>query len=292
VIKKRSKRILTNNSIPFVVLLIVHILILAVTLYKKRDKSYLLLLLSNIGFAYLFEYFVFNLFRGYRYNPKILKNRQLDNVLGAVFSQTIYVPIIATTITAFRLGWKWKLFFSVNYVLIEHLFIYLKIFKKRWWKTYFTFFLLFLYFNGSDIWHKLLKNKIPIAQSITSYLSITSFSVNVLFLLSVFNKLKMGFGAVNSWTEHFIILPLYSFLLSAITLATYHIRWKYSNLLRFILVIIIDYLSYSFKIIKKKQTFYLLFPVHLFMFLFSNKLLNWIYEDSTDGSDKVIANNF
>jgi hypothetical protein len=147
----RLKRKIKNNSVPFVVLLIVHVLILAFTFYKKRDKSYFILLLSNIGFAYLFEYFVLNLFQGYTYKPKILKNRKLDNILGGVFSQAIYIPIIATTITAFRLGWKWKVFFTVYFTLIERLFIYWKIFKKRWWKTFYTFFFLLLFFMGSDI---------------------------------------------------------------------------------------------------------------------------------------------
>lgn len=287
----RLKRKIKNNSVPFVVLLIVHALILSFTFYKKRDKIYRKLLLSNIGFAYLFEYFVLNLFQGYTYKPNILKNRELDNILGAVFSQAIYIPIIGTTITAFRLGWKWKMLFTIYFSLIERLFIHWKIFRKRWWETFYTFFFLLLFFNVSDIWHRLLKGKNPIAQGITSYLSFTSISVNVLFILSIFSmRFKLGLGMVHTWKEHFIIIPCYSLIISAILLITYKIRFKYSQLLRIFFITILDYLLYRFNVFKNKQTVYLLFPIHLFLFFISNRLFNMIYNLDAGDSEKVIDN--
>ncbi|MBO1512847.1 hypothetical protein [Metabacillus bambusae] len=223
--------------------------------------------------------------------PKILKNRQLDNILGAVFSQAIYIPIIGTTITAFRLGWKWKLFFTIYFTLIERLFIYWKIFKKRWWETYYTFFFLFLFFNVSDFCYRLLKRKNPIAQGITSYLSVTSISVNVLFILSIFSRrFKSGFGVIHTWKEHFIIIPCYSFIISAILLTTYKIRFKYSLLLRIFFVAILDYLLYRFKVFKNKQTVFLLYPLHFFMFFISNRLFDMIYNLDAADSEKVIDN--
>jgi hypothetical protein len=270
------------NKIPFIVLFIIQFIILAFTYYKKRDKSYLVLLFSNIGFAYIFENLVLNLFNGYKYYPSILKNNQQDNIAGAIFSQAVYVPIMATAISAFRLGWKWKLLFSAYFVLIEYLFLYWKIFRKKWWKTYYTFFFLLIFFNGSDIWHRLLKMKHPIVKGITSYLSIYAYIITTLFIPAIFNKLKMGFGKFRSWRVHFMIVPIYSYILSGITLTTYHSKLKYSNVLGFSTVLIIDFLLYTFKVFRNIRTIYFLIPIHISYFFMSKKLFNMIYDVDTD----------
>lgn len=279
------------NKIPFIVLFIIQFIILAFTFYKKRDKSYLVLLFSNIGFAYIFENLVLNLFNGYKYYPNILKNKQQDNIVGAIFSQAVYVPIMATAISAFRLGWKWKLLFSAYFVLIEYLFLHWKIFRKRWWKTYYTFFFLLIFFNGSDIWHRLLKMKHPIVKGITSYLSIYTYIITTLFIPAIFNKLKMGFGPFRSWRVHFMIVPIYSYILSGITLTTYHSKLKYSNVLGFSTVLIIDFLLYTFKVFRNIRTIYFLIPIHISYFSLSKKLFNMIYDVDTDSVYKKANKN-
>lgn len=273
------KRKINRKSKPFIVLLIMHIIVLGFTFIKKRDKRYFVLFLSNIGFAYLFEFFVLNLFHGYTYYPNILKNKKLDNYLGAIFSQAIYVPIAATAITAFRLKWKWKLFFSIFFVLIELLFVRLKIFRNNWWKTTYTFLFLLVCFIGSDKWFQLLKKEQPIVKWITSYMSMYTYNMNVFFILSVFKLLKMGDGVIQTWSKHFSIVPFYSYFLTAVTLITYKMKWKYSNLLGVLFISYIDYILLLNKVFKHKRTIIILFPIHVFMFLFSTKLFTIIFED-------------
>lgn len=276
--KKQFKSILNKNSKPFIVLLILHLFVLVFTFYKKRDKSYFVLLLSNIGFAYIFEFFVLNLFHAYTYSPNILKKRQLDNYLGAIFSQAIYVPIVATIITGFRLKWKWKLFFSVYFVIIENLFIRLKIFRNSWWKTSYTFLFLLVFFNGSDKWQQLLKNNHRFVKGVTAFVSIYAYNMNVFFIQSVLSKLKMGNGSIHTWKQHFTIVAFYSYFLSAITLIIYKLKWKYSNLLGVIFMFIFDYALLSLKVIKNKQSIFILFPLHVLMLLVSTKLFPIIFE--------------
>jgi hypothetical protein len=285
--KKPFKKKVNKKSKPFIILLILHVMILVFTFHKKRDKSYFVLLLSNIGFAYLFEFFVLNLFQAYTYYPNILKNRKLDNYLGAIFSQAIYVPIVATAITAFKLKWKWKLFFSFYFVMIEHLFIQLKIFRNNWWKTSYTFLFLLICFFGSDKWYQLLNKKLPFVKWITSYMAIYSYNMNVFFILSVFKLLKMGNGVFESWKKHFTIVPFYSYFISAITLITYKTKRKYSNLLGVLFLSFIDYILYLCKIFKHKRLIFVLFPLHVVMFLISTKLFQNIFEDHVEKSDML-----
>ncbi|WP_156178296.1 hypothetical protein [Bacillus sp. SA1-12] len=197
------------------------------------------------------------------------------------------MPIAATVLTAFSLGFRWKLLVAIGYVSIERLFISMKVFGKKWWKTYYTLFFLPIYFTCSDICHRLLKNNHPVAQGLTSYLTITSINVSILFLLTLFGKLKFGFGVINSWREHFIIVPGYSFILSAVLLITYKVKTRLSTYYRMIFVVILDFFLYQKNLLNNKKTILILFPFHILMCFISNKLFNMIYKvypvDSKNG---------
>ncbi|MGM7719257.1 hypothetical protein [Metabacillus sp. Hm71] len=283
--KMRIKKKTIKNSTPFLILLIMHFLLLMYTLYKKRHKSYLILLFTNIGFSYFFEYFVLNLFQGYRYKPKIFRNKYFDNILGAIFSQGMYVPITATALTAFRLGFGSKLLVAISYALIERLFISMKIFNKKWWKTYYTLIFIPISFMCSDICHRLLKHNHPVAQGVTSYLTITSINVSILYILALFGKIKFGLGIIHSWREHFIIVPGYSFILSAVLLITYKVNTRLSTYYRMIFVVIFDFVLYQKNVLKNKKTILILFPFHMLMCFISNKLFNMIYKVYPDDSE-------
>lgn len=82
---------------------------------RKIKKQLFTLLMSNIGLAYLFEFFVLNLFTAYTYKPGILKNAHLDNIFGAILSQAIFVPFTAVFLTARKVGWIGKLLSGVYF---------------------------------------------------------------------------------------------------------------------------------------------------------------------------------
>jgi FlaA1/EpsC-like NDP-sugar epimerase len=139
------------NKVPYIILLIIHGLLLFYTFYKNKDRKTLLVLwLSIIGFAHNFDYVVLVLLKGYKYIPKFLKQKDFDNILGAIFSQSIYVPSTALFITSFRLGWKIKVLFGVYFAIIERLFLRLGIYYNNWWSTLYTLFFTPIYFFISD----------------------------------------------------------------------------------------------------------------------------------------------
>ncbi|MDQ0232355.1 hypothetical protein [Metabacillus malikii] len=263
-----------RNAIPFIILLIIHIGMLVILLKRIQNRRHtIVLLLTNIGFAYIFETIVLNLFHAYRYIPKIFKNKFQDNIIGAIFSQAIYVPVVATFITIFKLNWKWKLFFTTYFAIVERIFIHLKIFKTGWWKTYYTFGLILVYFYISDMWSFFLKRQIKIVKFISDYMAIYSLSLSGLFIYATLNQLKIGFGVVHTWKEHFTFIPIYSLLIVALHLWVNKVKKVYLYGICQICFYLIDVILVKLRLIKNQKIPYLLFPYHLFIFYVTNKYI-------------------
>ncbi|WP_226086263.1 hypothetical protein [Mesobacillus sp. S13] len=210
----RKNKPIKKNSIPFLLLAVAHVLLFIIFAKRSRQKNIWILLLSNIGMAYLFEYPVLNLFKGYTYKPLILKKRIHDQILGAIFSQALYVPITATLLSVYRKNRYWKLGTTLIYYGIEHLFIHLKIYKAYWWKPSYTLFFMNIYFYISDWFYKELNAKKEWALVIAQYLATEVIGVTLLFISAVNRKVRFGRGIHHSWREHFIIAPLYSMIRS------------------------------------------------------------------------------
>ncbi|MBS8265445.1 hypothetical protein DYI25_13545 [Mesobacillus boroniphilus] len=206
----RKNKLVKKNSIPFLLLAVVHILLFFIFAIRSRQKNIWILLLSNIGMAYLFEYPVLNLFKGYSYKPYILKKRAHDQILGAIFSQALYVPISATLLTLHQKNRYWKLGSTLIYYGIERYFLHLKLYKAYWWKPYYTVFFMNIYFYVSDWFYKALIAKKKWALVLAQYLSTEVIGVTLLYIAAVGRKVRFGRGAYHSWREHYIIAPLYS----------------------------------------------------------------------------------
>ena len=210
----RKKRLVKKNSIPFLLLAVVHVLLFFIFAKRSRQNNIWGLLLSNIGMAYLFEYPVLNLFKGYSYKPYILKKRAHDQILGAIFSQALYVPITATLLTLYKKNRYWKLGSTLIYYGIERCFLHLKIYKAHWWKPYYTVFFMNIYFYVSDWFYKALNAKKEWALVIAQYLSTEVIGVTLLYISAVNRKVRFGRGFHHSWREHYIIVPIYSLIRS------------------------------------------------------------------------------
>lgn len=276
--KKKSR--INKNSIPFIILTIIHLVFLALIMKKKNHKNTWVLLLSNIGFAYLFEYIVLNLLQAYTYKPRIIKKRYLDNIFGAILSQAVFVPIISTFLTVFQKNWKWKLSFALYYYVIEKLFLKLGIYKINWWKTYYTFILITLYFYISDGFYQALIRRKNWALKIAHYFSIEVISITTLYISAVKRKIRFGTGFIHLWREHFIIAPFYSLFLSLIAVYSSSKTGLFYRLIQPIINMIIDlYLNWK-KILKFNFSAYfnLNFPFYILMFFLSRILYQTVYK--------------
>jgi hypothetical protein len=279
------KRI-NKNSLPFILLSIIHLSLLLFTLYKRRERHTLTLLLSNISFAYIFEYFVFNVFRSYSYNPKIIKKRALDNALGALLSQSIYIPITATFISVFKLGWKWKSITIVYFFVIELIFLKVNSYTLYWWKPIYTSFLLPIYFACSDFWNSNLRSGRTSILWLSTYLSIGVVTKTLSFIYDIFKKHKIGLGRYHSWKEHFLISPLYMLVFVAISLIPALHKGLTTKFLALLLMMLINTLLSLLKIINSTQLFIQTAVLNLLMVFLSPALKAFIFKKpkKTDSS--------
>ncbi|WP_160723897.1 hypothetical protein [Bacillus sp. USDA818B3_A] len=239
-----------KNTAPFLALAFIHLGLFLLLLKRKRQKDIWILLLSNIGFAYLFEYPTLNLFNGYKYKPSIMKKRVFDSILGAIFSQAFYVPIAATFLTLLNKNWKWKINFSIFYYFIEKLFLRLHIYKVNWWKPIYTLVLLNVYFYISDGFYKALSTQKKWAMAIAHYFSIEVVWVTLMYISAMKRYIRFGRGSFHTWTEHFKIIPLYSLILSFIAAFTSSKTGLFYRSLPTLSQIIIDIILVKMNILK------------------------------------------
>lgn len=248
--KKPKKR----NKIPFIILLVIHTTMLGFSFYKSKNKKQLFtLLMSNIGFAYLLEYIVLNLFHAYTYKPKVLKKNFFDNILGAILSQGIFVPFTAVFTTALKIGWVGKLMVGVYFSLVELVFLKINVYKHHWWKTVYTLILIPIYLVISDWWNILLGKKNPFIRFISLFLMIMVSEANLLFLFASSRKIRFGFGRFHTWREHFIIVPFYAISLSFFSTLSFLKQNKWtSKLMVIVMTICLDLVFKKRKIVKDK----------------------------------------
>ncbi|MDM5331500.1 hypothetical protein [Neobacillus sp. CF12] len=268
-----------RNKIPFIVLFLIHTSLLGYSFYKSKNKKQLFsLLMSNTGLTYLLEFFVLNLFDAYRYKPRVMKNNFFDNIFGAILSQAIFVPFTAVFLTVFKLGWVWKLLGGIYFSLIELIFLRLKVYKHNWWRTLYTLILIPIYFKISDWWSFLLIKKNPFIRFISLFLSIMVTEANLLFIFASTRKIRFGFGRYHSWTEHFIIVPLYAISLSLFSTLSFLKQNDWSAKLRVLLMIVgLDWFFKKKKLLKENLHGVDYVAIRILMVLLYGQFRDWVY---------------
>lgn len=139
------------NFIPYLILAAISMIALTILLFQK-PAAWLILLLSFSGMIYVFEFTIFVWHNSYSYSPHIVGISYYDNVLGAVISNLLAVPIAATYVAAFRLSWWWIVCLAFAYGGIEWTFLQLGIYEHDWWRTVYTILALVLFFRFARQW--------------------------------------------------------------------------------------------------------------------------------------------
>lgn len=141
-----------SNFIPYLILVTISTITLLALLIHKRALWPLILLLSFSGMIYFFEFFIFVWLNSYSYSPHMIGTAYYDNVLGAVISNLLSVPIAATYIAVYRLSWRWIVCLALAFGGIEWWFIRLGIYEHHWWKITYTIIALLFFFRFSRQW--------------------------------------------------------------------------------------------------------------------------------------------
>jgi hypothetical protein len=143
------------NSLCYLVLAILSIILLIYVCFKKGTRRSLLLFIAMVGFGYVIEAVIYNFLGSYQYHPKLLKHDLIyDSNLGAIASNALALPVTATFLATFHKNWLWIASFIGIFAGIEWLFLKLDIYTHNWWKIGYTSLGLPFYYIFAKILHK------------------------------------------------------------------------------------------------------------------------------------------
>ena len=172
------------NSYWYLGLGILSILLLIYVYLKTRNPRSILLFLTMVGIGYMIEAVIYNFGHSYEYYPKLIKHDTFyDSNMGAIASNALALPIVATFIAVLRKNWLWILFFVCFFAGTEWLFLKLNIYKHNWWRIEYTALgLLLVYFPLAKVFYQLLCQSLQgKLHSIFLFLIISPISANFQF---------------------------------------------------------------------------------------------------------------
>lgn len=226
-----------SNSFWYLGLVVLSILIIIITFWKKRDAKLLIFYFYLAGLIYLFDFIVLTLFNGYKYIPHLIVTPQLDNVVGAIVSNLFAIPSAALVIAAFNLPFVWMVLLSALFMGIEQLFLHLAIFKNYWWNTGYTGFSLLIYFWISrQTWKTItLLKPSKLMRFMILFFNCISIHGSFTFIFVVLYKVYLFHIGVfpDIYRDHFVASIPYICLISLIiaVIVVLISKWRYRLLL-------------------------------------------------------------
>lgn len=138
---------MSHNSYWYIGLSLISLALLVYICLRKNTVQSILHFLIMVQIAYIIETVIYIYLGSYQYHPKLLKNFAFyDSNIGALTSNFLAVPVIATYLTIFQKGWVWKFVFIGLLACIEWLFVNLHIYTLFWWRIEYTSLGLPFYF--------------------------------------------------------------------------------------------------------------------------------------------------
>lgn len=248
-------------------------LILMIFVYcKKRNIHSLLQLLIMIQVAYLIETVIYVFLGSYLYHPKLIRyNAYYDSHMGALISNLITIPVLATFISTFQLNGVWIICCIGLLAAIEWLFVKLQIYSLHWWRIEYTSLGLLLYFPLAKVLYKqILRPLKGFLHSLFLFLCITPIlGSGEFFPLFFFNSrvyLPGWFKNIYYDTSAFAVVYYLGISLFLVVMA--ELRWKHKGS-KYVLTAVVILTSaftlrktgilYSF--VWWDQWFYVLYPL-------------------------------
>ncbi|MFF2446945.1 hypothetical protein ACFVSW_07560 [Neobacillus sp. NPDC058068] len=172
------------NSLFYLGLAILSLLLLIYICFKKGFRRSLLLFIAMVGLGYGIEAVIYNFLRSYQYYPDLIKNNPIyDSNLGAIASNALALPAAAVFIASYRKNWLWIGLIIGIFAAIEWLFLKLNIYFHNWWKIGYTSLGLPVYFTLAKVWYKkMARPLIGFRHTLLLFLIIGPFSGTIQFL--------------------------------------------------------------------------------------------------------------
>ncbi|QVY60001.1 hypothetical protein [Cytobacillus gottheilii] len=223
-----------QNTLWYAILGIIGCIMIWCT-YKKTDlRLYIALYIFTMGLAFFLDYFVLILFDAYAYHPNVFQDNWYDNTVGSSMSQALFIPSLLMLMVTFQMKLRMIVFLLFGVFLIEELFTMINIYEHYWWKSWYTFIILFISIYILKMWRNLLKQQIPFTRFLTIYMAITTCMQGLTIIIQAFwrthhytvgwfSELSRDSIAFNTayWMIYSLLLAvivLYCFSFSAFTI--------------------------------------------------------------------------
>lgn len=273
-----------TNSLPFLILVILSLLILGFLMMTNRDQAGKIVVfwLFISGLAYVFEFLIFILGGSYEYDPAILSNHYNDSVLGSISSQAFSVPVSLTVIAVKRLKLGWILLIIAFFYLVESWFVSVGIYEHYWWKSIYTsIFLLLGAYLSKSWWTRMSDPALGKVHFITLYFSLSVLTLSISWILSplldLYNIPMSLFsdGMRNTITGN----SIYSWVCNYLYTVTifYRPNSKGAFWVTILILIILDYglIHFTFLDVRGIRGAFTLPLFHITMLILGNKLFAW-----------------
>ncbi|SDY03041.1 hypothetical protein SAMN05421736_101180 [Evansella caseinilytica] len=126
------------NYLPYLGLVCIAGVLFVFIWRKAKNKKVIPFFLCTASLIYSIEFWIFVIFKSYKYHPGVFKNEYFDSVLGASVSNGFIIPLTAVFITVYNLSFWWITLIIGCFIGVEELFVYLGIYQHFWWKTIYT----------------------------------------------------------------------------------------------------------------------------------------------------------
>ncbi|CAG7645955.1 hypothetical protein PAESOLCIP111_05060 [Paenibacillus solanacearum] len=214
------------NVIPYLLLILCIVPVLIWLLCHTRQFHTIALYFSFVGMIYIFEFFIIVILDAYEYAPGIFPNRYKDNMVGAVVSNFIAVPIIATLIGTLQLRSRWIVIFACLFGAIEWGFLRLGVYVHHWWTIGYTVVSLLFFFWLTRMWMRQVQAGNAVLRYVTYFTYVFCLTDTLVFAFILFGLRQFASGLYDhNDRDDVFVTVLYAFAKAAVIVnATYWTR--------------------------------------------------------------------
>jgi hypothetical protein len=206
-----------------------------------------------VGLGYIIEAVIYNFLESYQYYPKFIKSDPVyDSNMGAIASNALALPAVATFIGVLRKNWIWILSFIVLFAGIEWLFLKLEIYRHNWWRIAFTSMgLPFYFYIAKVLYRKILQPLTGLSHSVLLFLMIGPIvaSLHIVPIMFLMTRIYRPGWFDNPSSDSTAFAALFYIIACLVYVAVVKLKWKY----KWIKYVLIALAMWTVTIILKKM---------------------------------------
>jgi hypothetical protein len=233
-----------SNTVWYILLSIMSAVSIVLILLKSNNRKFDIGFgLAVLGTTFHAEFSLLVAFNAYRYFPKIFNDPFLDSVFGNYVSQISGASTVMLAII-YRIPVISNFIIAVIYFFIDVLFVKLDVYRHLWFKSWYTFALVFISLFIANKWyHRLLNYPNPFIYYLTLYLG-----ARALFSLAIVFKYFFSIEVINIFVfdeftrDQAFLIILYDsiWIIIAMIIHGLVIKWMWKGVF-FVFLFIIQY---------------------------------------------------